>query len=142
MVWCNMIPKRLDHVKLIFVNGMVEEGIVLEWSDENSAIRSLQNQNVLIIQNTKQNIIAIKINMEQSEKKPNVSTKQPVYVDNTEELDNVHIRDPQLRYKKLAELQALKRAEEAKRVRAHLNTFEVGEVAPPRYTPPFIPGNK
>lgn len=56
-----MFPKKGDRIKLIFRNGLIEEGIVLEFSNENSAVKSIHDDSILIILNTIQDVQAVKI---------------------------------------------------------------------------------
>ena len=56
-----------QHVKLILRNGLVEEGLVLTWSEKQSTIRSLQSANILVILKTLEDVIAVKVFLDKPE---------------------------------------------------------------------------
>lgn len=112
-----MIPARGDRVKLFFRNGLVEEGVVLSWSDTKTVLRSLTSDNLLLVQNTVQDVIAVKLFVQ--EKQP--QTAGNVYVDAD---TNIPERDIRLRAMKLAKLRILQGEEERRRAREAMTTFQ------------------
>ena len=112
-------PEPNQHVKIYFRNGVVEEGIVLQWSDTKSVLRSLSSQNKLIIQNTLQDIIAIKIFAYD-----HLEERKKVYIDEELQLENSE-RDSQIRAAKLAELRILRGRAERERARELMNEFRL-----------------
>jgi hypothetical protein len=105
----------------MFKTGIVEDGIVIAWSDKKSAIKSMHNDNILLILNTIENVLAVKI--ERSAKKEKIEEK--VYVDEPEPA--VYVRDESLRAKQLSELHFERIKEEKERARKKLSTFESTE---------------
>ena len=62
-----MEPQQNDHVKVIFNNGLIEEGIVMNWSAEQAVLRAFSTDNLLLIQNTTRDVLAIKIYREDTQ---------------------------------------------------------------------------
>lgn len=120
-----MIPQQNDVVKIIFKQGMVEEGIVISWSDDKSVIKSSHNDNVLIILNTIENVLAVKIVNDFKKRK----LRQEIYVDDPEPPS--YERDESLRAKQLSELHVERIKEEKERAKSHLTTFESTETLQP-----------
>lgn len=84
-------------VKILFRNGSIETGKVIKWTDEKSIIKSLNSNDLLIIQKTLEDVFVIKIINEQK------LDKEPEVID-----DPVYITDSTLKTKKLVELHAEK----------------------------------
>ncbi len=57
----NYQPEEGDHVRILFNNGLKDEGIVLQWTEEISALQSLNQKSILIIQHTNKDIMAVEI---------------------------------------------------------------------------------
>jgi hypothetical protein len=125
-----MDPKPQQQVKLFFRNGMVEEGIVISWGDKKSVLKSISSENLLVIQKTAEDIIAIKIFVEEAPQE----TVVPVYVDRPLEVKE---REPLLRAKKLVELRGILAQEERERARQLMTTFKPGSVSLERYGNPI-----
>lgn len=68
-----MEPKSGQLVKVLFNNGTAVEGIVIEWSDDKSVLKSKNGESILIIQKTKQDVLSVIINLRYKE--DTVSTK-------------------------------------------------------------------
>jgi hypothetical protein len=121
-----MIPAPGQHIKIFFKNGLIEEGIVDSWSDNSSTLKSLESNNILIVQNCKENIIAIKILVDvvREEVPKEVKQQQPHQTIASETVIDLPNKNYSLRVKKLAELHELKRKQELENVRQHLTTFE------------------
>lgn len=119
-----------QHVKILFNDGMVEEGIIEKWSDGKSAIRNIKGTSVLIIMRTLQDVKAVQIILDKEPKhepaKPD--HKEPVYVEESYKPDKYYAKE-NLRALKLAELHHLRAEEERQRARRKLTTFE------PTFTP-------
>jgi len=128
-----MEPKQGDHVKLIFRNGFVEEGIIDFWSAQRAVLRSFSSDNVLIIQNTEQDVLAIKIYRDERQ----VQSPQPsmqVAVDDELKPDRYY-RDERLRLMNLAELRRLQSLEERKRAREAVRSFTPDGLSQKAYDP-------
>lgn len=111
-----------QHVKVFFRNNIVEEGIVVSWSNKISVLKSLSSENKLIIQNTALDVQAVKVFIEKEEEKK----VDQVYIN--EELKTTE-RDPKLRALKLAELRILRGREERERLRNAMRTFSIDNVS-------------
>lgn len=110
-------PITGDHVKIIFHNGMVEEGIVLEWNDSGkSYLKAPASDNLLVIQNTAY-VLAVQVEQGSSAKLNKVAIDV--------ELEPIkHESREDLRAASLVELHKLRIAEERTRAREHLTTFK------------------
>jgi len=118
-----MNPEPGQHVKLFFRNGLVEEGRVVAWSDGKSVLKSLSSENLLIIQDTLHDIVAIKLFVyEHLEKEPEEAAPRSVYIDKELELPAPE-RDMTLRALKLAELRKMRAHEEREAAREMMTTF-------------------
>ncbi len=111
------------HVKLFFRNGLIEEGVVISWSDRQSVLKSLSSDNLLIIQDTAHDIVAIKVFVYPHLEQEDAPKDRPsVYVDKELELPEPE-RDIQVRALKLAELRTLRAHEERENARVMMTTF-------------------
>ena len=73
-----MNPEPGDFVKVLFHNGLVEEGIVVNWTDEKSAIRSHNNRATMIIQRTLDSVFAVQIIHEEAVESEHIEPSEPV----------------------------------------------------------------
>lgn len=71
-------PQTGQHVKIVFRNGTVTEGIVEEWFNNVIYLKALDGESKLIITNPEQDIMLIKV---WDEKAPEVEPKEPEPVD-------------------------------------------------------------
>jgi len=60
----NLVDKK---VKIFFKNGLTAEGVVIEWSDKKSILKSEASNNILIINNSLDNIMMINVSCENAE---------------------------------------------------------------------------
>lgn len=141
-------PKENQKVSILFKNGKIEYGIVLYWSDYKSVIKSLNSDNIMIIQQTLQDVMAVKIFIEDiknknndldsvdskhNQKKNNKNEFRPtkntssVYIDKELEL-NYYEPDPKLRALGLAELQIEKARQEKEMARKHMFTIDMSRI--------------
>jgi len=56
-----MTPQPEQHVRCIFRNGTLIEGIVKEWQPSGAQLQSLNDESILIIPHPDQDIILIKV---------------------------------------------------------------------------------
>lgn len=56
-----MDPKPGQLVNILFRSGIKEKGYVIEWSDQKSAIKSEHNEDILIILQTLNDVLAVQI---------------------------------------------------------------------------------
>lgn len=135
-----MIPKDNDHVKVLFRNGTLIEGIVLEWYGNYAVLKSIVDESTMIITNPDEDIMLIKIIPPKDETKtiPLDGPRSPeeVFRDppkwappagrNTEDKTPENNPFDVDRNKTLAELHAMKAQEErdiiAKKLRTHFPT--------------------
>lgn len=113
-----MFPEKGQHIKIFFRNGAVEEGIVHIWGEKQAVLKSMTTDNLLLIQDVEQDVMAIKIIIvsQQPQEKPKV------YVEEDMELPEPE-RDINLRAMKLSELHRLRIANEKERARKAMTTF-------------------
>jgi len=141
-----MKPIKGQKVKILFRNGTIESGIIESWSEKDAVIKANDSNNFLIIQNTSQDVMAIKIILEDSDKikikneENNIITEKDVRkIDN--ELDRViyeekisdeekreYIPDISLRAKKLAELRIEQARLEKEKISKKLLKPDLGKV--------------
>ena len=110
-----MLPEQGQHIKIFFRNGVIEEGLVQEWSNKQAVLKSLSTDNLLLIQDVAQDVMAVKIIV----KRPQEKIK--VYVD--EDMEMPPERDINLHAKKLSELHRMRIANEQERARHLMTTF-------------------
>ena len=65
------IPKD-SLVRIFFKNGTIVEGVVLTWSDKKGLLLASDSQNRMIIYNPAENVIMVKLLLEQ----PNITPKE------------------------------------------------------------------
>ncbi len=125
-----MNPQNSDHVKVIFSNGLIEEGIVLEWTEVRAVLRSTSSDNLLIIQNTTRDVLAVKIYRDESQR-GRTNANNRVFVDLPAE--QVREKQSDLRALKLADLHKLRMQEERARARELTTTFQPSGLSPVKY---------
>ena len=67
-----MIPQKGHYVKIIFRNGSQAEGYVESWSDKQSILKSVEGESYFLIQKTVEDVMAIKIILENAPVPQNV----------------------------------------------------------------------
>ena len=63
----NLIDKK---VKIFFKNGLTAEGVVIEWTDKKSILKSEASDNILIINNSIDNVIMINVSCNKTTPEP------------------------------------------------------------------------
>ena len=115
-----------DRVKIVFKNGMVEEGLVVSWSDDTSVIQAFQSVNQLVIPDTKGSVQAVKVYLEPEtepgEPEPEPGESEPVFADLPMEPDRYY-QDENERVQNLVELRAKAKQIELERARKHMTNF-------------------
>lgn len=71
-----MNPRKNQLVNIYFKNSVSIQGIVVEWTDGKSVLRSPHNRNLIIIHNTLENVQMVYIELEKPEKQPSKPTPQ------------------------------------------------------------------
>lgn len=120
-----MIEKG-QHIRCMFHNGFVVEGVVEEWTPESAVLVSLADESKLIIHNTSRDIMFTKVILEEKKQAPIPE------IDKTFE-ETLSEPPGDLRNKKLAELRILKSEAEKKIVANRLKDHNIGEVRTVEY---------
>jgi hypothetical protein len=111
-----MNPEKGAVVRVYFKSGLFEDGTVESWSDNKTVLKSPSGTSLIIIQNTLQDVLLVKVDV--GESKPIIE----VPID-----DELKLEEPEpnqnLRVMKLAELRKQKGIEERKLAREQLTTF-------------------
>lgn len=128
-----LLPNQ--SVKILFRNGTSVEGIVDVW-DEDYILRSGDGKSYLIIQSPEQDILAIKVMLNENEiSEPKVLIKEPPPpVENSASIPT----QEELRTKKIAELHMLKIAQEKQEIANKLNSHGISEIKPIIYGYPNL----
>jgi hypothetical protein len=117
-----MNPKEGDFVKVLFANGLVEEGFVIQWTDNKSALKNKNGKSTLIIQRTLEDIRAVQIIHDSSPDIVEEVKPESVFADQELKPDKYYKRED-LRAMKLAELRIEAANLERERVKKALTTF-------------------
>lgn len=122
-----MIPHPNSYVKIYLKNNISLEGIVINWTDGKTVLKANTTNNLLIIQNTKENVIAYQIIINEEpentlEKQDNIPNN-PVFTGELESSPEMP-RDITKRALTLVELKKEKIKEEQQRARELLTSFE------------------
>ena len=123
-----MKPLKGHKVKILFRNGAVESGVVEAWTDKEAILRSNESNNILIIQNITQDVMAIKVILEDDIKNninsipenKNINLIQNEHREMSQEDKKEYIPDINLRAKKLIELRNEKALLEKEQVKKTL----------------------
>lgn len=129
-----MIPPNNSHVKILLRNNTTVEGIVQEWGDT-VKIQSLGGQNYMIILHPKEDIILIKVFLNNlPEEKVFSNSEEP---QNELEQKFQHIleqpSDDPKRIQSLAELRVLLAKEDRQIIANKLKNHHVGETKKVKY---------
>lgn len=77
-----MKPEKGDKVKILFRNGAIESGIIESWTDKEAHLKSNESNNILLIQNVNQDVMAVKIILDNNSKN-NENPLLPVKLENS-----------------------------------------------------------
>lgn len=97
------------HIKIHFKNGLTVEGIVIEWTDGKSIIKSLASEDLMVIHQTLENVMMFRVLTEKQKIEPSSLKQMPDVI--FEEEENFK-SDPKLEVMKLVELRKLQLKEE------------------------------
>lgn len=132
-----MDPQKGQYVKVIFRNGAQAEGYVVSWSDQKSVLTSSDGQSFFIIQKTTEDVMAVKIILEEIKALPQLE----VELDEIEEkFEEVYTQpsDSDLRLKNLAQLKAAMVEQEKKIVAEKLKSHTFSGVRKTNYEHGFF----
>lgn len=93
------------HIKCVFKNGTIIEGIVKDWSPGNVQIESLNDQSIMIIMHPDEDIMLIKVLPEQTAEEP--KTGDALREEIAIKLKEAREENPELQEKPLKELRQL-----------------------------------
>lgn len=128
-----MILNVGDYVKVFFKNGINAEGFVEHWTDFNSVLRS-DNDDILIIQNVKEDVMLIKVfpNKSSKDKNKNIylqEINQKIEDIKTEPIDNLKLKD-------LSDLRKMQAIQEKKIISEKLKSHHLSEIKEVKYDVP------
>jgi hypothetical protein len=140
-----MIPQVGQHVKCLLRTGVLAEGIVEDWGERTVQLRSLDEENILIITHPNDDIMLIKVvlNTHQSaaekvaEKIRRAGPERPVpeSADLKQKFQEVYDSpsDDDLRLKELADLKIMLIEQEKKIIADKLKSHHIGPVNKAKY---------
>jgi len=107
-----MIIETGKHVKCVFKNGTVIEGIVIDWLAGQVQLRSLNDESMMIITHPEEDIMLIKVLTDKPAEKQE-DNSPPLAEEIKEKLEEARSQeDPELQGKTIAELKQMVRAQE------------------------------
>jgi hypothetical protein len=120
-----MIEKG-QHIRCMFHNGFVVEGVVEDWTAETAVLLSLADESKLIIHNTSRDIMFTKVVLQEKEK---------VSVPEIDKSFEETLKEPSsdLKNRKLAELRILKAQAEKKIISNRLKDHHIGQTRTVEY---------
>jgi sRNA-binding regulator protein Hfq len=119
-----MNPEKDQSVKILFKNGMYLDGIVESWTDTKAVLRSLDGNSLIIIQNTSEDIMAVKVYLKTSEK--NIELKTNLEKEFQEVLDKP-AEDINAKTKRLVDLRMMLSEQDKKIVANKLKEHHITE---------------
>ncbi|SRR5713101_1252016 len=130
-----MIPQKNQHIKCIFKNGTALDGIVEVWSENESILKSMIDQSIVIIPHTSEDIMLIKIILSPAIQ---IKTKLEQQFEQTQQQPS----SDDLRIKKLAELKIMMANADRKIIANKLKEHQIGETKKVNYEQPRFFSNK
>lgn len=137
-----MIPLKDQWVKVFFRNSMQAEGYVEFWSEEQAVLRADEGLSLLIIQDVKADIMAVKVYPDPVPNEPKITDATPIerkLID--EEFEKVK-RETQmeeyLKAKTLIELRKLQAEQDRKIISEKLREHTPTQVKVPKYELPGL----
>lgn len=118
-----------QKVKLIFYNGVIEEGIIQEWTKERATLKSLNGRSLLYIFKPEENILGVKVVLDETIEK---EESEPIYEEIKEEQYQALTHND--RIKKLAELRKEAAQVERERVKKQMTSFRFSGSLPDMIT--------
>lgn len=125
-----MIPQKGQYVKIVFKNATQMEGFVESWSDQQSILKSTDN-NLLIIFHTSEDILAVKIVLNFIP--PGELHKR--LIETQQKFDDIK-KSPSnddLRIKKLADLRRELINQEKEIVKQRIHEHHISQISEPQY---------
>ena len=129
-----MIFEIGQHVKCVLTNSSVIEGTVIEFCDDYLKLKSLDDNDLFIINNPKQNIVVTKISLNKEVKSKLIHDKKELEK-RFQETYNKPSND-NLRNNNLAKLKMMLIEQERKIVSEAVKNHNIGEVKHTKYVSP------
>jgi hypothetical protein len=130
-----------QSIKILFRNNTSAEGIVEVWEDGDYILRSLDGKSILIIQDPVQDIMAIKVMLDDSQEiieMPEDIATQSTIPPPQPTIEIIEASNDDLRHKKLAELRIAAIAHEKMMVAEKLRSHHISTSMPVKYTFPNL----
>lgn len=126
-----------QYIKILFRNTSSVEGTVESWENDDYVLKSSDGKSFLIIQNPKDDIMAIKImTVSPNEEKSFSNIKDSVEVKDEVIEDMPQINDQELRIRKLAELRIMQAEIQRKIISEKLKSHSFDEIRKVEYGQP------
>lgn len=137
-----MMPQPGSRVKIFFKGSMNAEGIVESWGQK-AVLKSLEDDSILIIQNTSEDIVAIKVYgsavPNKKQEKPNKEIKESLQKKQEidKEFDKVLSSESNdMRLNSLVELRKLQSIQDKKIISEKLKEHSIVDAKPVTYEQP------
>ncbi len=129
-----MIFEIGQHVKCVLTNSSVVEGTVTEFCDDYLKLKSLDDNDLFIINNPRQNIVVTKISLNKEVKSKLIHDKKEL----EKRFQEIHNKpsDDKLRNTNLAKLKMMLIEQERKIVSEAVKNHNIGEVKQTKYVSP------
>lgn len=115
-----------QYIKIMFKNGISIEGIVISWEQDNFVLKSDREESFFIIQNPKDDIIAIKIMIKQKQIAPAIAPQIPINETNK-------LSEEELKIRKIADLRIALAQQEKEIISNKLKNDTINEVRKVEY---------
>lgn len=129
-----MIFENGQHIKCILTNSSIVEGTVIEYNNDYLKLRSLDDKDLFIINNPKQNIIITKISLNKDAKSELINEKKELEKRFKETYNKPS--DDNLRANNLAKLKIMLIEQEKKIISEAVKNHNIGEVSQTKYICP------
>lgn len=138
-----MIPQKGQYVKCLMRNSTIIDGIVEEWSSAQAVLKTIDGQNLLIIQRPDEDIMVVKIALE-APKTPTARVKEKIIrKSKTEQIFEQKVAEPSdpynvTRNKSLADLKVELAKQEKEIITSKLKEHYLGDTRKVEYGFPRI----
>jgi len=131
-----MIPQKGQQIKCFFRTGVLVEGTVEEWSDQQAQLIASDSHSIIIITNPKQDVMMIKIML--TDQKPSNENKKIKDLNINSKIDPKINPFDDLKNKKLAELKIELNKQEREIISQKMKEHQPTNIQPIRYYYPNI----
>lgn len=120
-----------QYVKVVFKNGTQLEGLVESWTDKQSVLKSLDQTSIMLIFNTAEDILAVKIILNFT--RPGQVMANLTDIEKQFEEVRQSPSTDELRILKLAELRKLRNKEEQEIIKQRLQEHQPSQIGNTQY---------